>query len=100
MLSLISCVKMSHFIKSNKKPPRCFKQSILHDLIWLAKRLFLAALWRIDWKGKVALQGQEGALARATLEMMVAGTEIMAKGVREVNRSQHEYYSFQSLLLN
>lgn len=34
---------------------------------------------------------QDKVIARATLEVMVAGTVVMAKGVREVNRAQHEY---------
>ena len=42
-------------------------------------------------EGESGDAGQEGAIARAILEMMVVGTECMTKGVREVNRSQPEY---------
>lgn len=91
MLSLIACVEMSHFIKSDRKPQNVLNKAILHDLICFAKRRFLATLWRIDWKGKVGPPDQDEVIARATLEGMVAGTMVMAKGVREGNRAQHEY---------
>lgn len=52
---------------------------MLHDLIWFAKRLSGCSVEN-RLEGESGDAGQEGAIARAILEMMVVGTESMTQG--------------------